>query len=123
MVGVLLRKGVYSSAFLPLGGDNDALLEHPVVRELSKEVEKSPAQVMLKWSVQRGVPVVADWNSFQKENGMIDDGFWSWRLTWDQKSKLDALAEKEGSRRYYTPSWHVYDGEEEGGAIKPSTLQ
>jgi diketogulonate reductase-like aldo/keto reductase len=123
MIGVLLRKGVYSSAFLPLGGNNDELVNHPAVIDLSKETGQSPAQVLVKWSVQRGVPVVVDWRNFQQQLNDVNDGLWSWKLTWDQKSKLDALAEKEGVKRYYQPSWHVYADEEEGGAVKPSTLQ
>lgn len=122
MVGVLLRKGVYSSAFLPLGGGNDELVNHPVVMELSKEVGRSPAQVLVKWSVQRGVPVVVDWKNFQQQLRDVNDGLWNWKLTWDQKSKLDALAEKEGVKRYHQPAGHVYGDEEEGGAVKPSTL-
>ncbi|XP_066264927.1 aldo-keto reductase family 1 member B1-like [Branchiostoma lanceolatum] len=60
-------KGVVMTAFCPMGrpGSQEAkeygvgsLLEDPVIMEISKKHGKTPAQVCLKWQVQRNVVVI-----------------------------------------------------------------
>ncbi|PRW21059.1 Alcohol dehydrogenase [NADP(+)] [Chlorella sorokiniana] len=120
LVGVCLRKGVHCVAYSPLGVGKDALLQHPAVLEVAAETGKSPAQVLLKWNVQRGVPVIPKAGSEPHLAENIE-GLFTWRLTWDQKAKLDAL---DAGTRLCTgwESWHTFDDPEEGGALKPSKV-
>ncbi|MGA9130194.1 MAG: aldo/keto reductase [Terracidiphilus sp.] len=53
------EKGVVFLAFAPLGhGMKPGLLEDPVILAIAKRVQKSPAQVLLAWAVQRGTAVL-----------------------------------------------------------------
>lgn len=36
----------------------DSCLEEPIVKEIAKKLGKSPAQVVLRWAVQRGTAVI-----------------------------------------------------------------
>ena len=36
----------------------DSLLEHPTVTEIAAAVDRTPAQVLLRWGVQRGTAVI-----------------------------------------------------------------
>ena len=120
LVGVSCRKGVHSVAYSPLGhGVSKELLEHPIVVKISQETGKSPAQVLLKWNVQRGVAVIPK-ASGEKHLRDNFDGLFTWRLTWDQKAALDSL-EKPG-KRFVNPSFHTWEDVQDGGASKPSVV-
>ena len=119
MVGVCNRKGVYCVAHSPLGHSTLALLEHPEVVKVAHQVNKTPAQVLLKWNVQRGVAVLPKANSEAHCRENID-GLFDWRLTWDQKVVLDGIDE---GKRMAVPPWPWrWDDFEGGGAVKPSTV-
>jgi aldehyde reductase len=52
-------KGVVLLAFAPLGhGMKPGLLEDPVVSAIAVRLEKTPAQVLLAWAVQRGTALL-----------------------------------------------------------------
>lgn len=120
LVGVCLRKGVHSVAYSPLGhtGQGSEVLGHPAVAEVAAETGKSPAQVLLKWNVQRGVAVIPKAGSEPHLAENIE-GLFGWRLTWDQKAKLDAL---DQGKHFVNNSWHAWEDPEEGGAAKPSLV-
>uniref|UniRef100_A0A1A7WYQ9 NADP-dependent oxidoreductase domain-containing protein n=1 Tax=Iconisemion striatum TaxID=60296 RepID=A0A1A7WYQ9_9TELE len=48
--------GVCFQAYSSLG--KGELISEPVIQEVAKSVERSPAQVLLRWAVQQGVPVL-----------------------------------------------------------------
>jgi len=60
--------GIAVTAFSPLGAPSyvplgmataaDSLLEHPTVTEIAAAVGRTPAQVLLRWGVQRGTAVI-----------------------------------------------------------------
>ena len=53
------EKGVVFLAFAPLGhGLRPGLLEDPVISAIAIRVEKTPAQVLLAWAVQRGTALL-----------------------------------------------------------------
>jgi aldehyde reductase len=53
------EKGIVLLAFAPLGhGMKPGLLEDPVISAIAARVEKTPAQVLLAWAVQRGTAVL-----------------------------------------------------------------
>jgi alcohol dehydrogenase (NADP+) len=52
-------KGIIFLAFAPLGhGMRPGLLEDPVILDIAKRIEKTPAQVLLAWAVQRGTALL-----------------------------------------------------------------
>jgi len=53
------EKGIIFLAFAPLGhGIRPGLLENPVINAIASRVEKTPAQVLLAWAVQRGTALL-----------------------------------------------------------------
>jgi len=62
------EQGIAVTAFSPLGAPSylplgmaraeESLLEHPVVVEAARGVGRTPAQVLLRWGVQRGTGVI-----------------------------------------------------------------
>ena len=82
-------QGVHCVAYSPLGHGQGDLLSHPAVAEVAAAAGKTPAQVLLKWNVQRGVAVVPKAGSEPHLRENIE-GLFAWRLTWDQKVRAAA---------------------------------
>ncbi|KAK9807579.1 hypothetical protein WJX72_003232 [[Myrmecia] bisecta] len=90
LVGGCLRKGVKCVAYSPLGHSAPVLLTHPEVVAIAEETGKTPAQVALKWNVQRGVPVIPRSQTPKNIKSNIE-GMFDWQLSPAQKARLDAL--------------------------------
>ncbi|KAI8488816.1 Aldose reductase [Branchiostoma belcheri] len=64
MLEFCTEKGVVMTAYCPLGAPGDladhglAVLEDPEIKKIAEKHGKSPAQVCLRWQVQRGVVVI-----------------------------------------------------------------
>lgn len=116
LVGVCLRKGVQSMAALPLAGALPELLQHPSVAKLAQETGKTPEQVVLRWNIQRGIPVVLDLSREPSALSCPAASLFDWALTYEQKALLDAL---ETGKRVLDPEWHTWHDPEAGGAAKP----
>lgn len=51
------RMGILTESWSPIGRDS-ALREHPTIKNIGKRLDKTPAQVLLRWHVQQGlVPI------------------------------------------------------------------
>ncbi len=50
--------GIAIEAYSPLGGTGGTLLNNEVLQNIAKKYGKSPAQVTLRWNVQRGIIVL-----------------------------------------------------------------
>lgn len=51
-------RGITVSAWSPLGGPRVNLLNHPVLTDLATRYGKTPAQIVLRWHMQRGVVAI-----------------------------------------------------------------
>jgi len=51
-------QGIAVTAYSPFGSIGAAILDDPVVQKLAKEYGRTPAQVALRWAVQRGTIVI-----------------------------------------------------------------
>lgn len=69
--------GVKITAFSPLGSSSyvelgavippgDSVLEQPLIAQIAKAHKKSPAQIILRWGVQRGCAVIAKSNKLER---------------------------------------------------------
>ena len=59
LLGFCKEKGIVFLAFAPLGhGMKPGLMEDPVISAIAARVEKTAAQVLLAWAVQRGTAVL-----------------------------------------------------------------
>nr|XP_020465816.1 uncharacterized protein LOC109965829 [Monopterus albus]XP_020465817.1 uncharacterized protein LOC109965829 [Monopterus albus]XP_020465818.1 uncharacterized protein LOC109965829 [Monopterus albus]XP_020465819.1 uncharacterized protein LOC109965829 [Monopterus albus]XP_020465820.1 uncharacterized protein LOC109965829 [Monopterus albus] len=90
--------GVCFQAYTSLG--RGGLLTDPVVMEVAKNCERTPAQVLLRWAVQQGVPVLPKSSSPEriKANSRIFD----FMLTDADMERLSAL--DSGHRYCWDPS-------------------
>uniref|UniRef100_G3Q8E8 Zgc:101765 n=1 Tax=Gasterosteus aculeatus aculeatus TaxID=481459 RepID=G3Q8E8_GASAC len=89
--------GVCFQAYSSLGKGN--LITDPVVLEVAKNCERTPGQVLLRWAVQQGVPVIPKSSNPEriKDNGRIFD----FTLSDADMDKLSAL---DCGRKYL----HIY---------------
>jgi diketogulonate reductase-like aldo/keto reductase len=81
------RLGVTLEAYSPLGTGQH--LSHPAVTSIADRLGRTPAQVLLRWCVQRAVPVLAKSTRFDRleENA----GVFDFVLTAADMARLDAL--------------------------------
>lgn len=75
-------------------------------------------QVLLRYNMQRGVPVIPKASSTPHLSENITHAF-DWRLTNADKVALDAL---DCGRRFIDNDWHDWGDVEEGGVPKPSLV-
>ncbi|KAH9324327.1 hypothetical protein KI387_004505, partial [Taxus chinensis] len=77
-------KGIHLSAYSPLGSPGTEwfkvkvkVLEHPVLKQVAKELAKTPAQVALRWGVQSGCSVLPKSTSETRIKENFDVFDWS----------------------------------------------
>ena len=102
------QSGIAVTAFSPLGAQSyfqlnmaeasESLIEHPTIKTIAAALDRSPAQVLLRWGVQRGTAVVPKTSNVDrlKENLAIFD----FELSADDMEKIDAL---NRNRRFNDP--------------------
>jgi D-xylose reductase len=102
------EEGIAATAFSPLGAlsyfqigmatPDESVLEQPVVRAAAERLRKSPAQVVLRWGVQRGTAVIPKTSRPERlrENLAIFD----FELTAEEMSAISAL---DRNRRFNDP--------------------
>ncbi|RRJ67776.1 aldo/keto reductase [Paenibacillus oralis] len=80
---------ILHEAWGPLGQGNKALLEHPVLQQIAGRHQKSVAQVILRWHLQRGIIVIPKSSNPQRirENSEIFD----FALTGEDMVKIAGL--------------------------------
>jgi len=69
--------------------DTPPLFSHPVVTKIAEAYGKSPAQVLLRWSAQRGIAVIPKSNSEHRLLENLD--ICSFDMTADELSSISAL--------------------------------
>jgi D-xylose reductase len=102
------EQGIAVTAFSPLGaasyysigmaGEGDSVLEQPVVQEAAMRHGKSPAQVVLRWGMQRGTSVIPKTTRAERlrENLAVFD----FELT---ANEMDAISKLNRNRRFNDP--------------------
>jgi diketogulonate reductase-like aldo/keto reductase len=95
------QRGVTLEAYSPLG--TGSLLGESVVADVAARVGRSPAQVLLRWCVQRGIPVVAKSTHRDRiaENAQVFD----FDLSATDMADLDALDRSGGTGAALERKW------------------
>src|SRR5690242_1978831 len=95
------ERGVALEAYSPLG--TGAQLGDPVVSSIAERLRRSPAQVLLRWCVQRAIPVVTKSTHRERiaENAQIFD----FELPDHDMESLDALDRTRGTRAALETKW------------------
>lgn len=95
------ERGVTLEAYSPLG--TGAQLDDQVVASIARRLGRSPAQILLRWSVQRGVPVITKSTHRDRiaENAQIFD----FDLSANDMAELDALDRSGRTREAMERKW------------------
>jgi 2,5-diketo-D-gluconate reductase A len=95
------RYGVAPEAYSPLGTGRH--LSHPAIRQIAQRVGRTPAQVLLRWCLQHGLPVIPKSTHRERieENAQIFD----FTLSAEDMAELDALDQTRGTARALERAW------------------
>ena len=83
-------KDVVVTAYAPLG--RQKALEHPVVIQIAAECRKTPAQVCLRWLLQKGIAVIPKSSSEARLRENL--GVFGWELPEEAMSRIDAIPDQ-----------------------------
>ncbi len=96
-----LRSGVVLEAYSPLGTGRH--LADKVVAEVAARAGRTPAQVLLRWCVQHGVPVIP--KSTHRERISENARIFDFTLPDEDMARLDALDRTRGTDRALEHPW------------------
>jgi 2,5-diketo-D-gluconate reductase A len=95
------KRGVVLEAYSPLGTGRH--LGNETVRLVADRVGRTPAQVLLRWCIQRAVPVIP--KSTHRERIEENADIFSFQLSDQDMRELDALDETAGTDRALERPW------------------
>ena len=89
------KYNVQHEAWAPFGEGRGGMFEEPLLKEIGKKYNKSSAQVILRWELQRGIVVIPKSTHIErmKENFEVFD----FELTDDDMKQIATLDKKESS--------------------------
>jgi D-xylose reductase len=100
--------GVAVTAFSPLGApsyvplgmakESESLLAHPAIVEIARAMNRTPAQVLLRWGVQRGTAVIP--KTSRPERLVENLSVFDFALSAEAMAAISSLNE---NRRYNDP--------------------
>lgn len=86
---------VVHEAWAPFGEGRNGLFTNPLLTEIGEKYGKSPAQVMLRWNIQRGVVVIP--KSVHKDRMEQNFNVFDFTLSDSDMEKISSLDEKRSS--------------------------
>ena len=95
------RHNVVLEAYSPLGTGKH--LRNGTVAEIAERVGRTPAQVLLRWCVQHGIPVIP--KSTHRERIAENADIFSFTLPDEDMATLDALDQTGGTHEAYESTW------------------
>jgi diketogulonate reductase-like aldo/keto reductase len=95
------QRGIVLEAYSPLGTGSH--LGNPTVRGVAERVGRTPAQVLLRWCLQRDIPVIPKSTHRERieENARVFD----WELAEADMAELDAIDQTAGTDRALEATW------------------
>jgi 2,5-diketo-D-gluconate reductase A len=96
-----LQRDVALEAYSPLGTGRN--LSHPTVKRVAERVGRTPAQVLLRWCLQRGLPAIA--KSTHRERIGENLRIFDFSLSDQDMAELDACDETGGTDRALERPW------------------
>ena len=104
------KAAVPVEAYMPLAGGSKILLGHPAVAALAKSTGRSPAELLLRWSLQHGfVPLVkAAAPQHQRQNIAAAADPPPFALSDEQMRALDRIGQGGDAKRFaWDPSGYA----------------
>jgi 2,5-diketo-D-gluconate reductase A len=96
-----LQRDVALEAYSPLGTGRN--LSHPTVKRVAERVGRTPAQVLLRWCLQHGLPAIA--KSTHRERIGENLRIFDFSLSDQDMAELDACDETGGTDRALERPW------------------
>ncbi|CAE7150333.1 unnamed protein product [Rhizoctonia solani] len=101
------ENNVLLESYSPLGSNDQVgkVLKHPVVQDISKELNIKPAQVIISWHVQRGTVVLPK----SVTPSRVEENLHIFKLPEEQFNKLEKAATSHPPHRVvdYSESWGI----------------
>jgi diketogulonate reductase-like aldo/keto reductase len=101
LLDVCLRRGVAVEAYSPLGTGRN--LSDPTVKRVAQRVDRTPAQVLLRWCLQHDVPVIS--KSVHRERLLQNAQIFDFALSAADMAELDALDRTHGTDQALERKW------------------
>ena len=95
------RRGLVLEAYSPLGTGRH--IAHPTVKRIADSLGRTPAQVLLRWCVQRDIPAIP--KSTHRERIEEDAQIFDFVLPEDEMAALDELDETGGTTQARERKW------------------
>jgi diketogulonate reductase-like aldo/keto reductase len=95
------RQGVALEAYSPLGTGRN--LSNKTVTSVAQRVGRTPAQVLLRWCLQHGLPVIS--KSVHRERILQNAQIFDFALPVEDMAELDALDQTNGTDRALERKW------------------
>ena len=87
------EKGIQPEVWSPLGRGDD--LNHPVIQKIAEKYDKTTAQIILRWHLQRGVTMIP--KSVKKHRMLENTDVFDFALTEEEMKQI--LAQETGVPR------------------------
>ncbi len=106
LLGACEEHQVALEAYSPLthGGE----LEHPTLADVAERSGRTPAQVMLRWAIQRGIPVIP--KSTRRERIVENSRVFDFSLDEADMARLDGLDRTGGTGAATEGKWWTWRG-------------
>ena len=88
-------RGIKLEAWSPLGGQGSDLMQNKVLVSLAEKHGRTPAQIIIRWNIQRGVIVIP--KSVHKERIVSNFNVFDFELS---KEDMELIGTLEAGRRY-----------------------
>ncbi len=87
-------------SYIPLGmaSQSDSVLSHPVVQKIAIAHDRTPAQIVLRWGVQRGTAIVPKTSRIQRLRENLDLA--NFALT---QAEMDGISSLDKNQRFNDP--------------------
>jgi 2,5-diketo-D-gluconate reductase A len=95
------RRGIVLEAYSPLGTGQH--LANKTVHEVAQRLGRTPAQVLLRWCLQRDVPVIP--KSTHRERIQENAQIFDFALSGEDMARLDTLDQTSGTDRALEGTW------------------
>lgn len=89
------KYGIQLEAWAPFGEGRKGTFDNPVIGEIAAKYGKTPAQVMLRWHIQRGVVVIPKSTHIERMEQNLD--VFNFALSDEDMDAIAALDHKESS--------------------------
>eukprot|EP00904_Undaria_pinnatifida_P001850 jgi/Undpi1/11666/HiC_scaffold_36.g13961.m1 len=109
------ENNIHVTAYAPLGNVNPefaSALEDPAIAEIASRLSKTPAQIIIRWHLQRGVTVIP--KSVTPARILANKDVFDFELAQEDMAKIDKLGDRKlrmCNWKYRPGGGRIYEGE------------